>query len=50
MGMHRESSPLWKPTSKNKKLRTDVKNDKTYNNWSIDASRVCWSHEYVGKK
>ena len=50
MGMHRQSSPLWKPTSKNKKLRTDVKNDKTYNNWSIDASRVCWSHEYIGQK
>lgn len=50
MGFHRENSPKWKATSKNKKMRTDVNNDKTYNNWTVDLTRVCWSHEYIGQK
>ncbi len=29
---YRENSNLWKPTSKHKKLRNDVKNEKVFNN------------------
>lgn len=50
MGMHRENSPLWKPTSKNKKLRTDIKYNHIFNNHYADNKRVCFSHEYIGKK
>lgn len=50
MGEYREKSVLWKPTSKNKKLRTDVKHDKTYNNHFADNKRICYSHEYIGNK
>jgi len=50
MGEYREKSLLWKPTSKNKKLRTDVKHDKVYNNHFADNKRVCYSHEYIGIK
>lgn len=50
MGEYRESSPLWKPTSKNKVSRTDlnIKNGK-YKNWFADT-RLCYSHEYIGNK
>ena len=50
MGEYREKSLLWKPTSKNKKLRTDVKHNKVYNNHFEDNKRVCYSHEYMGNK
>lgn len=50
MGEYREKSPLWKPTSKNKKLRTDVKHTNVYNNHFADNKRVCYSHEYIGLK
>lgn len=50
MGEYREKSLLWKPTSKNKKLRTDVKHNKVYNNHFEDNKRVCYSHEYIGNK
>ena len=50
MGEYREKSPLWKPTSKNKKLRTDVKHENVYNNHFADNKRVCYSHEYIGIK
>ena len=46
---YRDNSPLWKPTSKHKKLRTDVKHNKVYNNHFEDNKRVCYSHEYIGK-
>jgi GNAT superfamily N-acetyltransferase len=49
MGMYREGSSLWKPTSKNLKLRKDIKHDNIYNNHYADNKRVCFSHEYIGK-
>lgn len=48
MGEHRESSPLWKPTCKNKRLRTDIKRKRTFRNHLTDNKRICWSHEYIG--
>jgi ABC-type lipoprotein export system ATPase subunit len=50
MGEYRESSYLWKPTSKNKKNRKDyeyskkTKEDKYKHKHS---RRVCYSHEYI---
>ena len=49
LGNFWENSPLWKPTSKNKKLRTDVKHEKVYNNHYADNKRICFSYEYVGE-
>lgn len=46
---HRDKSPLWKPTSKNKKLRTDIKHNNVFKNHYADNKRVCGSHEYIGK-
>jgi GNAT superfamily N-acetyltransferase len=46
---YRENSPLWKPTSKNKKLRKDVGVDNTYKNHIYDNKRLCGSHEYLGE-
>jgi len=53
MGEYRQNSSLWKPTSKNKVLRTDVmksiENGKLfYNNHVTDGIRICYSHEYIG--
>lgn len=59
-GEHREKSPLWRPTSTNKKSRAAsyIKKDGTVRampgyggtTTARDAYRVCYSHEYVGKK
>jgi hypothetical protein len=35
-------------TSKNKKLRKDVTNEKTYNDHVYDNKRLCFSYEYIG--
>jgi GNAT superfamily N-acetyltransferase len=48
MGFYREKSSLWKPTSKNRKLRTDITHDNIFNNHYADNKRVCFSHEYIG--
>ena len=48
MGFYREKSNLWVPTSKNKKLRTDITHNNIFNNHYIDNKRVCFSHEYIG--
>lgn len=48
MGKHREFSKAWKPTSKNRKLRTDVTHDNVFKNHYTDNTRVCFSHEYIG--
>ena len=48
LGLHRENSPLWKPTSKNKKLRTDITHKNIFNNYYADNKRTCFSHEYIG--
>lgn len=49
MGHYRNNSSLWKPTSKNQKLRTDIKHKKLYNNYYADNKRICFSHEYIGQ-
>jgi len=53
MGLHREKSGLWKPTSKNKKTRADYINAKTVTKEDghkiAHAARYCYSHEYIGK-
>jgi len=61
-GEHRERSPLWRATSTNKKSRKgsyllkdgSIRPMKGYGgNAQIalrDADRVCYSHEYIGKK
>lgn len=45
---YRENSPLWKPTSKHKRLRTDVTNQNVYNQYYADNKRLCGSFEYIG--
>ena len=47
---YREHSPLWKPTSKHKKLRKDITHKNIFNNHYADNKRVCFSHEYIGFK
>lgn len=59
-GEHRENSPLWRPTSMNKKSRVGsyLNKDGTARKMAgyggtttvRDAYRVCYSHEYIGKK
>ena len=59
-GEHREKSPLWRPTSTNRKSRAAsyIKKDGTVREMpgyggtttARDAYRVCYSHEYIGKK
>lgn len=48
MGMYRSNSPLWKPTSKNQKLRLDVTHNNVFKKHYTDNKRICFSHEYVG--
>ena len=48
MGNYREKSDVWKATSKNRKLRTDIKHDDVWKNHYADNTRICWSHEYIG--
>jgi len=47
---YRENSRLWKPTSKHKKLRTDITHKNIFNNHYADNKRLCGSFEYVGVK
>jgi len=49
LGLYREKSILWKPTSKNRKFRSDVKDGMNYKNHLYDNKRICFSHEYIGK-
>jgi len=51
MGGYRDSSPLWKATSKNRKARHDydpTKKTKEDAHKMKHAHRVCFSHEYIG--
>lgn len=43
-----EKSPLWKGTSKNKKLRNDIPLGAMYKEHYFDNKRICFSHEYIG--
>jgi len=59
-GEHREKSPLWRPTSTNRKSRLSsyLLKDGTARKMpgyggtttARDAGRVCYSHEYIGPK
>ena len=52
LGEYRESSPKWRSTSHNKKLRHDYKNsnDKKFskNLKNIHMNRTTYNHEYIG--
>jgi len=48
MYLYMDSSSKWRPTSKNKKLRTDVTHEKVYKNHYVDNKRICGSFEYIG--
>jgi GNAT superfamily N-acetyltransferase len=50
MGFYREHSPLWKPTTKNRKLRKDITMGNIFKNHYFDDKRVCFSHEYLGNR
>jgi len=45
LGGYRDSSPLWKPTSKNHMKRKDAEGHKR---WNINPDRWTFSHEYIG--
>jgi hypothetical protein len=42
------STVLWKPTSKHKKLRTDITHNNIFKGHYTDNKRICGSFEYVG--
>lgn len=54
LGGHREKGGKWKPTSKNRKKRSDYNNDRkgkySKEHLARHAHRVCYSHEYLGYK
>ena len=53
MGEYRNCSPLWKPTSKNNRARTDYnisRCTKEDGHKMKHANRLCYSHEYIGRK
>jgi GNAT superfamily N-acetyltransferase len=45
---YREHSPLWKPTSKHKRLRTDGSKANVLRSHYRDNKRICGSFEYIG--
>lgn len=45
---YREHSILWKPTSKHKKLRSDITHNNIFNKYYGDNKRICGSFEYIG--
>ncbi|NBR71123.1 MAG: GNAT family N-acetyltransferase [Proteobacteria bacterium] len=53
MGEYRDKSPLWRPTTKNHKIRS-VSNGKNKNllgmNNTIRDNKLCYSHEYIGDR
>lgn len=52
LGRYRDSSPRWRPTSKNGVSRKDCLSTKLAGRWDpckVDlAHRICYSHEYMG--
>jgi GNAT superfamily N-acetyltransferase/energy-coupling factor transporter ATP-binding protein EcfA2 len=48
LGEYRDNSDLWKPTSKNHKVRTDARN-KHFTRWIMNPNRWSYSHEYIGR-
>lgn len=52
LGMARDASPRWRPTSSNKRLLNAKQASNqlaTMPTWKLDMTRVCWSHEYMGE-
>lgn len=52
MGAYRDASPLWKPTTKNRKKRPDYNSGRKTKELAYKhkhADRLTWSHEYVGQ-
>jgi len=49
LGAYRDSSKLWKPTTKNHKVRTDARN-KHFTRWEMNPHRWSYSHEFIGKQ
>jgi GNAT superfamily N-acetyltransferase len=47
LGGYRDSSPLWKPTSKNHMKRKDGAGN---TRWEVNPDRWTFSHEYIGRK
>jgi ABC-type ATPase involved in cell division len=49
-GAYRDRSEIWKRTSNNKKVsrKTAYTETSKKQSWAIDATRECFSHEYVG--
>lgn len=53
MGLYRDNSKLWKPTSKNHHSRNDIHGrNKNYHemNKTLRTNKWCYSHEYIGAK
>lgn len=50
LGEYRDSSPLWRGTSKNHMRRTDKNNNGRTTRWQLNPERWSYSHEYVGKE
>lgn len=52
MGAYRDSSPLWRPTSKNRKARPDYNSGRKTKELAykhLHAARLTWSHEFIGE-
>jgi ABC-type lipoprotein export system ATPase subunit len=47
LGGYRDSSPLWKPTTKNHMKRKDGAGN---TRWEINSDRWTFSHEYIGRR
>lgn len=53
MGEYRQKSDLWRPTSTNLKSREKSQKQSKNDLWHhmvLDTKRICYSHEYIGKK
>lgn len=52
MGAYRENSPLWRPTTKNKKRRTDaeIRSERADAVKWLSDSRQTFAHEYIGRQ
>lgn len=48
LGEYRDSSILWKPTSKNHMKRKDGRVQRENSRWQLNPDRWSYSHEYVG--
>ena len=50
-GEYRQKSDWWRPTTTNlKKISVDSKPRTLTGDWLPDSNRICYSHEYIGKR